>query len=158
MIIKIDESELRIVDYLPKYEQIFKTLNEAWISKFFEIEEEDEKALSNPGKIIEDGGYIFIALLDGKAVGVCALRKVDSDTFEFSKMAVAENIQGHGIGRRLCESAIEKARSVGARRIYLEGNTLLKASIHLYKKMGFKEVDWQTSAYKRVNIIMQMLF
>lgn len=151
-------SKVQIVDYLPKYDQTFKTLNEAWIKKFFEIEKEDEKALSNPGKIIENGGYIFIALLDGKAVGVCALRKADSGTFEFSKMAVAENKQGHGIGRKLCESAIEKAKSVGAKRIYLEGNTLLEASIHLYTKVGFKEIDWETASYKRVNIIMEMLF
>lgn len=153
----IDKDELRIVDYLPKYDQAFKTLNEAWIKKFFEIEEEDEKTLSNPGKIVKNGGYIFIALLDGRAVGVCALRRASSDTFEFSKMAVAENIQGHGIGRKLCETAIRKAKAVGAKRIYLEGNTLLEASIHLYKKVGFKEIEWDTASYKRVNIIMEIL-
>ena len=153
----IDKDELRIVDYLPKYDQAFKTLNEAWIKKFFGIEEEDEKTLSNPGKIVKNGGYIFIALLDGRTVGVCALRRASSDTFEFSKMAVAENIQGHGIGRKLCETAIRKAKAVGAKRIYLEGNTLLEASIHLYKKVGFKEIEWDTASYKRVNIIMEML-
>jgi N-acetylglutamate synthase-like GNAT family acetyltransferase len=151
-------AELQIVDYLPKYALAFKTLNEAWIEKYFEIEEEDKKTLRDPGKIIENGGYVFIALLEGKAIGVCALKKSDSDTFEFSKMAVAENIQGHGIGRKLGEAAIEKAKSVGAKRIYLEGNTFLEASIHLYKKLGFKEIHWKSSSYKRVNIAMEMLF
>jgi GNAT superfamily N-acetyltransferase len=151
-------SKLQIVDYLPKYDLAFKMLNKAWIEKFFEIEEEDEKALRDPGKIIKDGGYIFIAVLDGEVVGVCALRKVDRETFEFSKMAVAEKSQGLGIGKRLGERALEKAKTAGAKRIYLEGNTLLEASIHLYKKLGFKEIEWQSSSYKRVNIVMEIIF
>jgi GNAT superfamily N-acetyltransferase len=150
--------KLQIVGYAPKYASAFKELNEAWIKKFFEIEEEDRKALNDPDGIIDDGGYIFIALSEGKEVGVCALRKVNSEVFEFSKMAVAENSQGLGIGRKLVEAAIEKAKAVGAKRIYLEGNKALEASIHLYRKLGFKEIEWQSSAYKRVNIIMEMLF
>ena len=150
--------KLQIVEYAPKHALAFKELNEAWIRKFFEIEEEDRKALNNPDGIIDDGGYIFIALSEGKEVGVCALRWVDSKVFEFSKMAVAENSQGLGIGRKLIEAAIDKAKAVGAKRIYLEGNTALEASIHLYRKLGFKEIEWKSSAYNRVNIIMEMLF
>lgn len=150
-------SNVQIVDYSPKHASTFKDLNEAWIKKFFEIEEEDVKALNNPSKIIDDGGYIFVALLDGKEVGVCALRKADHETFEFSKMAVAEGAQGLGIGKNLGEAAIEKARSVGSKRIYLEGNTKLEASIHLYGKLGFKEFEWKSSSYKRVNIMMEKI-
>lgn len=150
-------NSLQIVDYKPKYASAFKKLNESWIEKFFELEEADRKALDNPDKIIEDGGYIFTALLDGKEVGVCALRKVDSETFEFSKMAVDENTQGLGIGRKLGKIAIEKAKSIGAKRIYLEGNTALEASIHLYRKLGFKEIELKSSSYKRVNIMMEMI-
>lgn len=151
-------NNLQIVEFTSKYASAFKDLNEAWIKKFFELEEEDVKALNNPNKIIDDGGYIFVALLDGKEVGVCALRKIDNDTFEFSKMAVDEGVQGLGIGKNLGETAIQKARSVGAKRVYLEGNTRLEASIHLYRKLGFEEFDWETSSYKRVNIMMEKIF
>lgn len=150
--------KLQIVEYIPKYASAFKNLNEVWITKFFEVEEEDRKALSNPGKIIDDGGYVFVALLEGKEVGVCALRKAGDEVFEFSKMAVDENSQGLGIGRTLIEAAIAKAKAVEAKRIYLEGNTTLEASIHLYRKFGFKEIEGQSSSYKRVNIMMEMLF
>lgn len=149
--------KLQIVEYTPRYALAFKDLNEAWIKKFFEIEEEDRKALSDPGKIINNGGHIFIALFEGKEVGVCALRNAGAEVFEFSKMAVAENSQGLGIGRKLAEAAIEKAKAVGVKRIYLEGNTTLEASIHLYRKLGFKEIEWKSSTYKRVNIMMEML-
>lgn len=150
-------NNIRIVEYRPKYASSFKDLNEAWIKRYFEIEEEDVKALSNPGKIIDDGGFIFVALLEGKEVGVCALRKVDQETFEFSKMAVAEEFQGKGIGKSLGEAAIQKAQHAGAKRVYLEGNTTLEASIYLYRKLGFKEFEWEHSSYRRVNIMMEKI-
>lgn len=146
---------IEIVPYSPLFNKSFKALNESWIKKYFEIEPEDTKVLGNPEKIIEEGGYIFVALRDSEAVGVCALIKLPGKTFEFSKMAVAENAQGLGIGRKLAEAAIDKAEEVGARRIYLEGNTKLEASIHLYRKLGFKEVYGLKAHYNRVNIIME---
>ena len=149
-------TEIQIVPYSPSYAKAFKELNEAWIKKYFELEEDDIRTLSNPQAIIDKGGFIFIALKDNSPVGVCALRKSAADTLEFSKMAVSENAQGFGIGGKLMEAAIAKARRIGTQRLYLEGNTLLEASIHLYKKFGFKEVTGRESHYKRVNIIMEM--
>lgn len=150
--------EVQIISYLPEHAEAFKSLNEAWITKYFELEDEDIKTLSDPEKIIRDGGFIFVALMgkEREAVGVCALRKSGDRTYEFSKMAVADGMQGRGIGRRLGEAAIEKAKHVGAKGIFLEGNTTLEASIHLYKKLGFKEVKEYESHYKRVNIVMEM--
>jgi putative acetyltransferase len=149
--------EVQIISYSPKYAKVFKSLNEAWITKYFELEEEDIKTLGDPEKIIRDGGFILVAILrtKGEAVGVCALRKSGDKTYEFSKMAVSEEMQGLGIGKKLGEAAIEKAKGVGAKRIFLEGNTALKASIHLYKKLGFNEIKGQKSHYKRVNIVME---
>lgn len=151
------QTGVRIVEYTPAYHTAFKMLNELWIKKYFELEEEDIKTLNHPDQIITDGGQIFVALIGSKAVGVCALRKKTADTFEFSKMAVAEEVQGSGIGRKLAEAAISKAKERGSKRIYLEGNTLLEASIHLYKKLGFQEILGQQSPYQRVNIIMELL-
>ncbi len=146
-----------IIEYSPVYAKAFKELNEAWIKKYFELEEEDVKTLNHPEQIITEGGHIFVAIQDFEAVGVCALKKAPDNSFEFSKMAVAEKVQGLGIGKKLAEAAIAKARLEGAKRIYLEGNTSLKASIHLYRKLGFQEVKGQQSHYKRVNIVMEMI-
>lgn len=152
--------EVEIINYLPKYAGAFRSLNEAWITKYFELEDEDIKTLDDPDKIIRDGGYIFVAIMgkEKKAVGVCALRQIADKTYEFSKMAVAEEYQGYGIGEKLGQAAIEKARATGAKRVFLEGNTALEASIHLYKKLGFNEIKGQESHYKRVNIVMEMHF
>lgn len=150
--------KIEIVDYQPDYAGAFKELNEAWINKYFELEEDDINTLNFPDKILHNGGFIFIALKNGIAVGTCALRKKPLGSYELSKMAVAEEAQGLGIGRMLGETAISKAKEIGARKIYLEGNTLLESSIHLYRKLGFKEIKGGSSPYKRVNIVMELRF
>ncbi len=152
--------KVQVISYLPEHAEAFKSLNEAWITKYFELEEEDIKTLNDPEKIIRDGGCIFVALTgkEKEAVGVCALRKSADKIYEFCKMAVAEDRQGYGIGRKLGEAALEKAKAMGANRVFLEGNSALEASIHLYKKLGFKAIEGQESHYKRVNIVMEIRF
>ena len=150
--------KVEIVDYTPAYAGAFKALNEAWINKYFELEEDDIQTLNYPEEILARGGFIFIALKDRHAVGTCAIRRKGVDIFELSKMAVSEDAQGLGIGRMLGEAAIAKAKQAGAIKIYLEGNTRLESSIRLYKKLGFKEIQGGPSPYKRVNIVMELRF
>ena len=145
------------------YAKEFKQINEAWISANFWLEESDIEVLDNPQKyILDKGGNIFIALLDGVPVGTCALIVRDIVTCELAKMAVDEQAQGHGIGYLLGLALIEKARERGFSRIVLEGNTKMTASISLYRKLGFKEVplaeiNLKQSIHARCNIFMELI-
>ncbi len=145
------------------YAEEFKQINEAWISANFWLEESDIEVLDNPQKyILDKGGNIFIALLDGVPVGTCALIVRDIVTCELAKMAVDEQAQGHGIGYLLGLALIEKARERGFSRIVLEGNTKMTASISLYRKLGFKEVplaeiNLKQSIHARCNIFMELI-
>ena len=87
-------NEVKIVPYNKKYKEDFTRLNIEWLQKYFIVEPADEKMLSSPEKeIIRNGGEIFFALLENKAVGTCAVLKVDEITFELAKMAVTEKAQ-----------------------------------------------------------------
>jgi DNA-binding MarR family transcriptional regulator/GNAT superfamily N-acetyltransferase len=155
---KLRESKnIRIVNFKPEYSKIFTQLNKEWISKYFKMEKPDYEALNNPQKhIIDKGGYIFIALYYDKPAGTCALMKSDNPMYDFelAKMAVSSKIQGKGIGWLLGMAVIDKAKSLGAKKIYLESNTLLEPAINLYRKLGFKEITGIYSPYKRSNIQM----
>lgn len=157
---KIRESkDVQIVPYEATYKSAFKSLNEEWISKYFEMEEADYKALDNPEKeILKKGGKIFVALYRDEPVGVCALKKADNANYEYEviKMAVSPKAQGKSIGLLLGKAIINAARELGAKKIYLEGNTLLKASINLYRKLGFQKIAGYPSSFKRVNIFMEL--
>lgn len=149
--------DVQIVPFVPKYAADFKNLNEAWISQYFKMEEADYKSLDHPQEyILDKGGYILIALYLNEPVGVCALLKVDNDTFELAKMAVSAKVKGKGIGFMLCNAAKEKAKNIGAKKLRLESNTILKPAINLYHKLGFKEITGIPSPYQRCNIQMEL--
>ncbi len=154
-----EREKVTIVDYQPKYQKAFRQLNEEWITQYFKMEEADYKALDNPKKYILDrGGCIVVALYEGKPVGVCALIKMDDPDYDFelAKMAVSPLAQGKSIGGLLGQAVIEKAKKLGASRIYLESNTRLKPAISLYEKLGFKKVSGRPTPYERCNIQMEL--
>jgi GNAT superfamily N-acetyltransferase/DNA-binding MarR family transcriptional regulator len=153
-----ESRKVQIVDYTPRYQSAFRSLNEEWISTYFKMEEADYKALDHPKKyILDKGGYIFIALYEGEPVGTCALIKMDEETFELAKMAVSPKAQGKSIGFLLGQFAIEKAKQLGASKIYLESNTKLKPAINLYYKLGFQKITGRPSPYERCNIQMELV-
>ncbi|WP_257657894.1 bifunctional helix-turn-helix transcriptional regulator/GNAT family N-acetyltransferase [Parapedobacter lycopersici] len=152
--------DVRIVPYEPQYQSAFKSLNEAWISTYFEMEEADYKALDDPeGYILNRGGNIFVALYHGEPVGVCALIKMDDPRYDYemAKMAVSPKAQGKHIGWLLGQAIIQAATELGASAIYLESNTILKPAISLYYKMGFQKIAGHPTPYKRANIQMELV-
>lgn len=150
---------LQIVPFEPRYRQAFYTLNKAWIDAYFVMEPKDHEALEHPERsVLEPGGQILVALEGGIPVGVCALMVSERPgcRFELAKMGVDPVYQGRGIGKALCKAALEKARELGARKLYLESNTVLKPALALYRSLGFREVTGGTSPYKRSNIQMEV--
>lgn len=158
---KLRESkDVEIVEYEPKYKEAFRTLNVEWISKYFEMEESDYKALDNPEEyILKKGGKILVALYENEPVGVCALIKMQNSEYDFemAKMAVSPKAQGKSIGWLLGKAITDKAKELGAKKIYLESNTILKPAINLYYKLGFEKVFGLETPYKRCNIQMELV-
>jgi GNAT superfamily N-acetyltransferase len=157
---KLRESkDVQIVEYTPQYQSAFKSLNEEWISTYFEMEEADYKALDNPKEyILDKGGKIFVALYNNEPVGVCALIKMNDANYDFemAKMAVSPNAQGKNIGGLLGQAVVDAAKKLGASKLYLESNTILKPAINLYHKLGFQKVAGLATPYKRCNIQMEL--
>lgn len=123
------------------------------------MEEHDIECIDHPQEsIIDRGGHIFVALYRGEPVGVCALCKMDDPRYDYelAKLAVSPGVRGKGIGYQLCRAAVDKARSLGAKSLFLESNTLLKPAIHTYKKLGFRELAEYHPAYARGDIQMEL--
>ncbi len=155
-----DPKSIVIVEYQEAYREAFKTLNQEWIETYFKMEEMDYKALDHPDEyIIQNGGEILFARYEDELIGVCALIKLDHGKYDYelAKMAVSPNYQGLGIGKKICQAIIEKAKSLGAKALFLESNTKLEPAINLYKKLGFEEVEGLASPYARSNIKMELI-
>jgi len=151
------QNNVTIIPFTNALAANFAVLNKAWLTKYFEIEPLDDKMLGNPVKYyINEGGFIYFALLNGEIAGTIALLKVSDTIFELSKMAVDEKFQGRKIGNKLIDYVLQEGRRLELERIILYSNTLLVPAIHLYEKFGFKEVIGFKSEYKRANIKMEL--
>ena len=154
-----ESQKVKIVPYKQKYADAFKKLNEEWINRYFKMEQADLKSLDHPKEyVLDKGGEIFVALYDDEPVGVCALVKMDDPEFDFelAKMAVSPKAQGKSIGWLLGQAIIDKARSLGGKKLYIESNTSLKAAINLYYKLGFTKIAGRATPYERCNIQMEL--
>jgi putative acetyltransferase len=151
---------MEIVEFRPEHARAFKTLNEAWISKYFAIEAKDREVLDDPqGQIVAKGGRIFMAFKDAEPVGCAALIRMGDGGYEVAKMTVAETLRGSGLGRLLMQRCIEAGAEAGAPRLYLETNSSLAPALGLYRAMGFRDVpDPLPSDYARGDVWMERLY
>lgn len=149
-------TSISVREYEPQHQPWFEKFNRAWIERYFWMEPIDFEVLQHPDKhILAHGGAILMAYAGEDVAGTAALKYVSPGIYEFTKMAVDEKYQGLKIGRLLAETAIVKAKSMGASKIILYSHTSLATAIGLYRKLGFVEVPVD-GPYKRSDIKMEL--
>lgn len=152
---------LRLVEWRDELAPAFHDINAEWIEAMFSLEPLDRAILENPrARIIDPGGAILFVEAPGIGiVGTCALMPTGDGEYELTKMGVLEAARGMKAGEFLLAAAIERARELQARDLYLLTNRKCAAAIHLYEKLGF-EHDAQVMAahgggYTRCDVAMR---
>lgn len=152
------DNTVEIIPFSATLAAPIKTLNLEWLKKYFKVEPKDELVLSDPqGQIIDKGGMIFYAKYNDEIVGTVSLIKIDDTTFELSKMAVTDGLQGLGIGKKLVEHCLAFAKERNIQKLILYSNRKLEPAIHLYKKHGFVEIELENGIYERADIKMEKI-
>lgn len=147
----------RIISYQPLYKADFKRVNEEAITETFPLEPHDLDQLDYPETfILPNGGTILLAEQDGLIVGTVAMINTGPGEYELVKVAVTREYRGSGLGRQLCEAAIEFARKNKAKKVWLEANSALTNAIHIYEELGFKHVPLAPSLYSRADVRMEL--
>ena len=147
---------MEIVEFALEHAEAFRTLNEAWISKYFTLEAKDRAVLEDPqGKILKPGGRIFMAIEAGEPVGCAALLKMADGGYEVAKMTVSETLRGSGLGRLLMQRCIDAGAEDGVPRLYLETNSSLAPALALYRAMGFEHLAPAATEYVRADVFME---
>ena len=148
-------SNVTIVSFDEEYSSIFYELNKLWIEESWLLEESDKFDLLNPKEsIIDKGGEIFFALIDGNVVGTVAMIRSTNRIYELAKMTVEINYRGNGVANKLMDQCLNYAMNNNAQQIYLITNDTLVIARNLYDKYGFKEVKLDSDKYLRGNVKM----
>ncbi|MDE5691733.1 MAG: GNAT family N-acetyltransferase [Alistipes sp.] len=88
-----------------------------------------------------DRGDCYVALADGRTVGVCMLIRTHPFTVEIVNLAVDPAFQGRGIGSDLIFHALRVARDEGFRRIEIATANVEAGPLALYRSFGFEPVE-----------------
>ncbi len=142
----------------PGDEAAFRDINLEWIERFFAVEAKDREVLGNPQTYILDPGGAILIAMDGEApVGVVALMVMGEGSVELAKMGVRPQAQGKGAGRMLMAAAVNTARAMGMKRIYIETNSVLAPALKLYRDAGFVPMAVpQPSPYARADVQLEL--
>lgn len=89
----------------------------------------------------ENGGYFGVVEECNCIVATIGLYRVDEITCELRKMYALPDHRGKGLGKRLMEFALNKAKEMGFKRVVLETASPLNEAIGLYKRFGFQEFE-----------------
>lgn len=84
----------------------------------------------------------FLVLISGDKIvgcgGIGLLQGGDEKTCELKKMYFYPEARGYGLGQKLVEICLEKAKEIGYQTCYLETVERMRKANELYQKMGFQ--------------------
>lgn len=103
-----------------------------------------------------DNSYYLIAKLDDEIVGFVGMKCV-LDEADIMNIVTKKNKRNLGIGYSLLTELINVAKEKGIKILTLEVNESNNSAIHLYKKIGFKEISIRKNYYNTDNALIMQL-
>ncbi len=86
----------------------------------------------------------FVVVAEEQLVGgggIYPTEGLPDKTCELVKMYLLPNARKKGIGKKIIDSSLEKARALGFENIYLETMPELQQALKVYEKFGFNYLD-----------------
>jgi carbonic anhydrase len=94
-----------------------------------------------PGVCVPPRGSYMLATVDGQPAGCVTLKPLDSENCELKRLYVRHTFRGQGIGKRLVDTLMQTARSLGYKHAVLDSHISMATAHDIYKSVGFKVVD-----------------
>ncbi len=85
--------------------------------------------------VVEEGSKII------GGAGVAQLDNYKGNVCELQKMYFLEEARGKGIGAKMIQTCIDRAKQYGFEKVYLETMPFMNAAQKLYQKVGFEFID-----------------
>ena len=137
------------------------------VKEFYQIpkwsQDQVQEHISTFKDIDRRGGFIFGAFDGSALVGIISLEKEfigsNKDQLNLAGLWVSKNYRKLGVGKTLVELVKDKAKEMGARKLYVSA-TPSENTVHFYMNRGFelaKEVDKRLYELEPGDIHMECL-
>lgn len=87
------------------------------------------------------GVLLVVESPTGEIVGTAGVRSLEPGVGEIKRMWIRPACQGLGLGRRLMSRCLAEARARNFRALRLDSERSMNAALHLYRSVGFKEIE-----------------
>jgi aminoglycoside 6'-N-acetyltransferase I len=81
---------------------------------------------------------VYVLYRDNAAIAVYVLQTISDDTIEIKNIAVDTAFQGQGIGQKLLNDAMARAKERGFKNILIGTGDAGIKQLYLYQKVGFE--------------------
>lgn len=81
---------------------------------------------------------VYVLYRDNAAIAVYVLQTISDDTIEIKNIAVDTAFQGQGIGQKLLNDAMARAKESGFKNIIIGTGDAGIKQLYLYQKVGFE--------------------
>jgi putative acetyltransferase len=93
-----------------------------------------------PGAYGAQGGTLLLATYKDDPAGTIALRRLNRTSGEVKRLYLRPQFRGRGLGRRLLESVIERARALRYESLYADTLPVMTEALSFYERAGFERV------------------
>jgi N-acetylglutamate synthase-like GNAT family acetyltransferase len=94
------------------------------------------------------------AFEEDKILGCCMLKKIDNNIVRLRQMAVANNLQGKGIGASMMYFAENVARDAGFKKIRMHAR---KTAVGFYEKLGYTVIGKEFTEVSIPHLLMEKI-
>ena len=108
---------------------------------YLSIQNYDREILHLEEKYGPPRGRLYLARWGGETAGCIALRPLDESRCEMKRLYVRPAFRNRGIARKLVDTILADARSIGYHEMLLDTLPFLRSAIALYESEGFYRVD-----------------
>lgn len=80
---------------------------------------------------------LFVAKIEGKIAGIIVLKVLNNEISEIMNLAVDENYQRRGVGRKLIAAALDHTKNAGMQSVKIATGNSSVHQLKLYQSCGF---------------------
>lgn len=140
---KLSDREIKYVSAYDKLEDVRRLITEYTNSLGIDLDFQnyDKETADLNGRYGPPNGRMYICYVNNLPAGIIGLTGFAPKIGEMKRLYVKPEFRGMGIAKKLCEIIISDAIKIGYEKILLDSLPDMYAAQHLYRLLGFEEID-----------------
>ena len=123
---------------------------------YLDIQHYEDEVRDLEAKYAPPYGRLYLLLVDGKAAGCIALRRLDDRRCELKRLYVRPQYRGCGYSRLLLDRIVSDARAIGYTLMLLDSLPELESALSLYRSYGFVETACYNDSPVESTVFMEL--